>query len=396
MINRLINIPKSNSFFIFGARGTGKSTLVKSLFPKALSIDLLIPEIEEQYARSPSFLREQLESYKKSQPEQRWIIIDEVQKLPTLLNLVHKIIEEKHFLFALTGSSSRKLKRGQANLLAGRAFLYELFPYTTYEMNDFFNLEQILSWGSLPKIFELNNEERALYLRSYANTYLKEEIVAEQLVRNLQPFRNFLEVAAQSNGQILSYSKIGRDIGAEVPTVQSYFDILVDTYIGFYLNPYHVSVRKRQRTNPKFYFFDLGIKRALERKINIPFEPMSYSYGNAFEHFLIVEIYRLIKYFQPDWELFYLRTKDDAEIDLVIDRPGLKKVLIEIKSTSHPLSLLDDKLRNFAALANSFEEREAYVLSQNPESRLLEGIHFMHWRNGLEEIGLGNPINNKN
>jgi predicted AAA+ superfamily ATPase len=390
MVNRLLNLSKNHSFFLLGARGTGKSTLVRSLFPHALTIDLLIPETEEQYSRSPGYLLEQLAHYKQTNPGQRWVFIDEVQKIPSLLDIVHKLIEEKHFKFALSGSSSRKLKRGQANLLAGRAFLYELFPYCSYEMKYFFDLDQTLQWGSLPKIFELDQSDRILYLRSYVNTYLKDEIVAEQLVRNLQPFRNFLEVAAQTNGQILNFSKIGRDIGVEVPTVQSYFDILVDTYIGFYLHPYHESVRKRQRKNPKFYLFDLGIKRTLERKINIPIEPMSLSYGNAFEHFIVLEIYRLIKYFQPDWELFYLRTKDDAEIDLVIDRPGQKKVLIEIKSTSKPLNLQYDKLKSFANLVKSIENHEAYVLSQNPESRLVDGIYFMHWQKGLEHIGL-NP-----
>jgi predicted AAA+ superfamily ATPase len=388
MVNRICKLSKSNSFFLFGARGTGKSTLIKALLPEALVIDLLIPEVEDQLLRSPSFLLEQLTHYKKSKPKQQWVFIDEVQKIPALLDLVHKLIEEKHFKFALSGSSSRKLKRGRANLLAGRAFLFELFPYTSNEIQNDFEIDSVLRWGSLPKIFELNEEDRILYLRSYVNTYLKDEIVAEQLVRNLQPFRNFLEVAAQSNGQILNFSKIGRDIHAEVPTVQSYFDILVDTYIGFYLHPYHESVRKRQRANPKFYLFDLGIRRTLERKINIPLESMSYSYGNAFEHFVILEIYRLIKYFQPDWEMFYLRTKDDAEIDLIIDRPGQPKVLIEIKSSTQALTLQDDKLKSFANLVHSIENHEAYVLSQNQSSRIVDGISFMHWREGLKQIGL--------
>lgn len=388
MVSRLSKLLLSQSFFLFGSRGTGKSTLIKSRLPEALVIDLLIPETEEKYSRSPSFLIEELEDYKKKYPDQRWIFIDEIQKTPALLDIVHKLIEEKHFKFALSGSSSRKLKRGKANLLAGRAFLYELFPYTYLEMKTFFNLDQVLQWGSLPKIFEFSAIERAAYLRSYVNTYLKEEVVAEQLVRQLQPFRNFLEVAAQSNGQILNYSKISRDVGSEVPTIQSYFDILVDTYIGFYLIPYHRSVRKRQRANPKFYFFDLGVKRALERKTEIPIEPMTYSYGSSFEHFLILEVYRYIKYFQPNWEMYYLQTKDNAEIDLIIDRPGYKTILIEIKSSNQLLTLQDEKLRSFKSLVNTFENAEAYVLSQCPTSRVVEGIHFLHWQKGLSEIGL--------
>jgi predicted AAA+ superfamily ATPase len=208
------------------------------LFSQALFIDLLLPESEEKYAKKPETLIEELQFYQVNNPDQQWVFIDEIQKLPKLLDVVHKLIEEKHFKFALSGSSSRKLKRGKANLLAGRAFLYELFPFTFLEMNSFFNLDSVLQWGSLPKIFEFNDEDRVSFLRSYVQTYLKEEIVAEQLVRNLQPFRNFLEVAAQANGQILNFSKLARDINSEVPTVQSYFEILIDTYIGFYLHQY--------------------------------------------------------------------------------------------------------------------------------------------------------------
>jgi predicted AAA+ superfamily ATPase len=386
MVSRLCKLSKNHSFFLFGSRGTGKSTLIKSLFPQALLIDLLLPDVEEKYAKRPELLIEELQFYQHENPNQPWVFIDEIQKAPKLLDVVHKLIEEKHFKFALSGSSSRKLKRGKANLLAGRAFLYELFPYTVFEMQLFFNLDLVLRWGSLPKIFELNEEDRISFLRSYVQTYLKDEIVAEQLVRNLQPFRNFLEVAAQANGQILNFSKLARDINSEVPTVQSYFDILIDTYIGFYLHPYHESVRKRQRTNPKFYFFDLGVKRSLERKSNIPIEPTSVPYGNAFEHFVVVEIYRLIKYFQPDWEIFYLKTVGNAEIDIIIDRPGLKKVLIEIKSTTQALLLSDDKLKSFTTLVQTFNKKEAYVLSQCIESRLVDEIYFLHWKTGLDKI----------
>lgn len=235
---RSCKLPKAHSFFLFGARGTGKSTLIRNLFPQALVIDLLIPEVEDQLSRSPSFLLEQLHQLQRSDPTQQWIFIDEVQKVPALLDIVHKPIEEKHFEFALSGSSSRKLKRGKANLLAGRALLCELFPYT------------------------------------------------------------------------------------------------------------------------------------------------------SFERFMVVEIYRLIKYHQQDWEIFYLRTKDDAEIDLIIDRPGASKILIEIKSSTQPLTQQDEKLKSFAALVHSFKDKEAFVLGQCPDARLVDGIRFLHWRQGLEQIGL--------
>ena len=164
-------------------------------------------------------------------------------------------------------------------------------------------------------------------------TYLKEEIIAEQIVRRLDPFRHFLEVAAQCNGQILNYAKISRAIGVDIKTTQSFFSILEETLVGVLLPAYDRSLRKRQRTQPKFYFFDLGVKRALERTLEQDLHPRTWAFGQAFEHFIILEAIRLSSYFQPDWRFSYLRTKDDAEIDLIVDRPGRPTALIEIKST---------------------------------------------------------------
>ncbi len=200
------------------------------------------------------------------------MLLDEIQKVPKLLDEVHRLIEEKtDKIFILTGSSARKLKHGGANLLAGRAFVYHLFTLSCFELKEKFDLEKALHWGTLPKIFSLDGDsEKSEFLRSYADTYLKEEIWNEQVVRKLQPFRRFLEVAAQCNGKIINYANIARDVGVDDKTIKEYFCILEDTMIGFFLEPFRNSFRKRLVEKPKFYFFDTGIVRSLSRRLSVP------------------------------------------------------------------------------------------------------------------------------
>ena len=389
MFNRRLKPSKNNSFLLLGARGTGKSTLLRTLLPagETLWIDLLDQDQEARLARRPMALADQLSQLTLSKQSEniRWVVIDEVQKIPNLLDVVHKEIEKGRFYFGLTGSSARKLKRGSANLLAGRAFAYHLFPLTQAELGSAFDLSQILRWGSLPKIFSLEEQDRAEYLRSYALTYLKEEIQAEQIIRKIPPFRAFLEVAAQSAGKIINYSNIARDISSDAASVQSYFEILEDTLIGFQLKPFHQSVRKRQRKNPKFYLFDLGVQHALARTLNIPLEPRTSAYGDAFEQWLITEIYRLEHYLKKDWAFSYLRTKDDAEIDLIIDRPGLPLALVEIKSSNQ---IDEHVIAPLAKLVKDLLPADAFCLSQDPIPKNIRGIQCLPWQMGLNELGL--------
>jgi predicted AAA+ superfamily ATPase len=388
MVNRHLKLSLSNSFFLFGGRGTGKSTLLEGLFTpeKATQFNLLDPDLESTLSQRPSHLEELLKKVRKDSPEKKWVFLDEVQKIPALLDVVHKLIEQKHFQFALTGSSSRKLKRGNANLLAGRAFVHHLFPFTHRELGSSFDLDHYLTWGGLPKIYELQNDlDRKRFLRSYTQTYLKEEIVAEQLVRNLAPFRTFLEVAAQSAGKIVSYSKIARDVSSEVPTVQNYFEILQDTLIGFLLPPHHDSYRKRQRHNPKFYYFDPGVQRALCKRIDLSIESSTYEYGELFESFVIQEIHRHISYQEKDWTLSYLRTKDDLEVDLIVERPGMKKAFIEIKSSTRIDENEFQGLRNLMKTSGDFE---VFILSRDPREFIKDSITFLPWEKGISEIGL--------
>lgn len=261
-----------------------------------------------------------------------------------------------------------------------------MFPLTFIELGEDFDLNNVLNWGSLPKLTEFHTDiEKQAFLRAYALTYLKEEVWAEHLIRNLDPFRRFLEIAAQVNGEIVNYTNISRDVGADVKTVQSYFEILSDTLLGFFLEPYHRSIRKQQRQSPKFYFFDLGVKRSLEHMLTQAIRPNTYAFGKAFEHFIITEIYRLNSYFNKDFKLFYLLTKDRVEVDLIIDRPGLPTVLVEIKSTNNA----DERdTKNVEHFLKDFPNAIGMVLSLDPFPRKIGNVTVFPWQKGLEALDI--------
>jgi predicted AAA+ superfamily ATPase len=384
MVKRATRLSKANSFFLFGPRGSGKSTLIKSLpfLKKAVFIDLLRPSIEDLYRLHPETLQQEAAALKPSQ----WIVIDEVQKLPKLLNLVHLLIEEKKINFALTGSSARKLKRGAADLLAGRAFHFSLFPFTEYELKEKFHLIDVLSWGALPKIFTFKSDnDKALFLETYILYYLKEEIQVEQLVRNIDPFRLFLSIAAQMNGQLINYSNISRDTGVSYKTIETYFQILEETLLGFFLLPFDRSVRKVQKQSPKFYFIDQGIKRALEGKIRASLLERTTEFGNAFESWFIFECYARNQYLQKGYQFSFLRTKDDVEIDLIIQTPQGKEYLIEIKSTIAPQ---DKDIKNLERLKNDFPNGLFICVCRNQRKQVKGHIQILPWKQAFKFIGL--------
>jgi len=370
----------SNSFFLFGARGTGKSTLVRSLLKeKTLFFDLLDDETYDQLMRNPKILEEAAQSKHYS-----WIALDEIQRLPKLLNSVHRLIESTGQKFALTGSSSRKLKRGAANLLAGRAFVNVLFPLTNQELKNNFNLDEILHWGSLPKITHLNsNEEKKAYLRSYCLTYIKEEIQAEQIVRKLEPFREFLPVVAQMSGKPINFSSIARAVGVQIPTVQSYYQILEDTYLGFTLPAFHRSIRKSQLETPKFFLFDNGVKKALEGSLDSAPSPATSTYGELFEAWVIQEIFRANQYHSKDYRLSHYRTKAGSEIDLVLSK-GKQIILVEIKSSNR----IDEKeVNHLDRMKESFgSSAKTYYLSRDRMERKIGSVHCIPWEKFLEEF----------
>lgn len=384
MYRRILK-PHQNSFFLFGPRGTGKTTFLKRIFEnhQPLWLDLLDPKTEDRYARNPDTLIQEIDG---SSGKVDWVVIDEVQKLPKLLDAVHLLIEKRRVKFALTGSSARKLRKGAANLLGGRAHVFNLFPLTALEWGGNFDLGAALRWGALPAVATFKEEAvKKEFLRAYALTYLKEEIWSEHIIRRLDPFRRFLEIAAQMNGAIINYDNIAKDIGADLKTVQSYYEILEDTLVGILLDPFHHSLRKRQRKNPKFYFFDTGVKNALERTLDQPLLAGSYAFGQAFEHFILLEAHRLNSYRRKDFRFSYLRTKDDAEIDLIIERPGLPAALVEIKSTDR---VKEKDTRTLDRFLKDFGNAEAFCLSRDPIAKKIGSVSVLPWEQGLGELGL--------
>ncbi len=380
MFLRFRKFSMNHSFFLFGPRGTGKSTLLKKKFDpsKCLWLDLLDTKVEDRFLHHPEDLYAVVNGLDENMTH---VIIDEIQKVPKLLDEVHRLIEEKNKIFVLTGSSARKLKHGGANLLAGRAFVYSLYALSCFELKNTFDLGQALHFGTLPKIFSLeSDEDRSEFLRSYIDVYLKEEIWNEQIVRKLQPFRKFLEVAAQCNGKIINYANIARDVGVDDKTIKEYFIILEDTMIGFFLEPYHHSFRKRLAEKPKFYFFDPGVVRGLSRRLSIPLTPKTAAFGEAFEHYIITEFVRLKGYFQPDYRLSFILTAGDVEVDLVVERPGKQLLCIEIKSSE---MIHDSDISSFIRITKDIENCEAIVLSQDPFMKKIDHVTCYPWKQGL-------------
>jgi predicted AAA+ superfamily ATPase len=340
--------------------------------------DLLDPATEALLNSNPRAILDIWSADKKE-----WIVIDEIQKQPKLLDVVHQGIYKHQIKFALTGSSARKLRRGASNLLGGRATEFHLHPFTYLELGKNFDLILLLQWGSLPEVVSLDvvEKERALY--SYVSTYLKEEVLVEQLIRKIEPFRRFLEVAAQMNGKILNYAKISKDAGVEERSVARYYQILDDTLVGFFLEPYHQSIRKRQSQKAKFYFFDCGVTRALQNTLKVPLTPQTISYGDLFEQFIILEFIRFNDYYETRYKFSYLLTKEGAEVDLIIERPGLPIVLIEIKSTTE---IKNEHGAHLRVLADSFSESIRYVLNNATISLDRDGVRFRPWHVGIPEI----------
>lgn len=342
MVNRLLDLEKllgaKHSSFLFGPRGVGKTSLAKRFVENqshAKSIDLLNLDIYRRYLTEPEFFRRELE---KAIPEKGIlsVLIDEVQKLPSLLDEVHHLIEEHKgkIRFLLTGSSARKLKRGGANLLAGRAWTLKLHPLTSREVD--LDLHRALRFGMLPAIY-LEDDFPQRSLKAYVETYLKEEIFQESLVRQSENFIRFLDVAGQCNGDPANFAQIAKDCGVSPKTAQDYFSILVDTMLAFRIDGWSHSVRKQLRQAPKFYLFDCGVLNAIRGELDTELKTSSYRYGKLFETFLIGEMIRLNDYSEANFRFSYWRTNSGMEVDCVLSKgPSSPPIAIEIKSQSNP------------------------------------------------------------
>ena len=247
-----------------------------------------------------------------------------------------------------------------------------------------FSLNEALTWGTLPKLDKLkSDEEKERFLESYCHTYLKEEVVAEQLVRNVRPFRKFLEVVAQQDGDIINYSKLAREIGVDDKTIHTYYEILEDTLVGFRLPAYDKSLRKQFIKSPKFYLFDCGVSRALSNHLHLSVTPRTYAYGKRFEQLLVLEIARLNEYLRKKFKLAYFQSKDGLEIDLVLERPGSKRIFIEIKSAQ---SIHLSEIGNLRKFSEEFSDTLCYCLAQVPRAEKIDKVKILPWMEGVKEI----------
>ncbi len=390
MINRLLKLPLNHSFFLFGARQTGKSTLLKSSFgsDKTITYDLLKSEEHLRLSANPALFREEVLSRNDKIAH---VIVDEIQRVPALLDEVHFILEHnKPPHFCLSGSSARKLKRVHSNLLAGRAWTYHLYPLTHLELGESFSLDKALNFGTLPSVYLCPNEEDARRtLRSYVETYLKEEIEQEALVRNLGGFLRFLMLAGDENGNIINYSNIARETGTSYNTVKEYFQVLEDTLIGFILLPYSKAVRKRLIKHPKFYFFDTGVHRSLTKKMSIGLEKKTSEYGRTFEHFFIAEMIRLAAYKELDYTFSFYHSSAHAEVDLIVETPKGKTYAIEIKATENPDASSLTGLKSFSQIC---PKAELYCASLTQRRRNIGTISILPWREVLNIVTQGQTL----
>ncbi len=329
MYVRLLPLP-SQSFFLFGPRGTGKSMWLSHVLPDAdLNIDLLRSSAYLAYKRDPSLLGREVAALTSGS----WVVIDEVQKLPELLDEVHALMFAGHgYRFALSGSSARNLKKSNANMLAGRAWSKRMFPLSLLEMAEDFRLEEALRYGQLPlRVNAVNTADQIEFLDAYVETYLREEIWQEALVRNLDAFHRFLTVAAVVNGQVLNLSNIARDVGVARSTVQGYFSILEDTLIGWLLPAWRKRAKVKEVAHPKFFLFDCGVQRALAGLHRD--KPSRSERGVLFETWLLNEFRALNAYASQGAEMFYWRTESGNEVDLIYQR-GTRATGVEIKSST--------------------------------------------------------------
>lgn len=385
-LNRLLRLPINHSgVFLFGPRQTGKTTLVRKAIKdhKVFEINLLLNETYLKYKTKISLFKEEIEYF--IEKERKGIVfIDEIQKLPEMLDEIHYLIEKYkgRISFILTGSSARKLKKVSTNLLGGRAWSFYLFPFTYQELTKYFSLQNALKYGSLPAILNLNKTDTIRTLNSYTNTYLKEEIINEALTRNLNAFSKFLDIAADSSGEIVNYSNIARETGVASKTIKEYYQILEDTLIAFHLEPYIRSRRKRLVEHPKYYMFDIGVINAICGRLEINLKAQTKIYGKLFEHFIILEINRLIHYFEKPWKIYFWRTSHGAEVDLIIEKSKDTIYAVEIKSSEYVASKELTGLKQFAAV---YPKAKLFCVCRTEKPYRQNNISILPWKIFIEE-----------
>jgi predicted AAA+ superfamily ATPase len=324
MYQRALTIPQDKSFFLFGPRGTGKTTWVKNNFPSALYIDLLEAELYNELLVNPQRLEKMIGNVGA-----QWVIIDEIQRIPALLHEVHRLIEAKKYRFILTGSSARKLRAKGVNLLAGRALNLTMPPLTVPELGNDFNLDQSLRFGHLPAVFQ--EADTKAYLKSYVHTYLDEEVRQEGLTRNMAAFARFMESASFSQGAVLNISEVARECSVERKVVEGYFSILEDLLIAYRVPVFTKKAKRKMIAHAKFFFFDVGVYRAI--RPTGPLDRPEEIEGSALETLVFQELNSLNKNMNLDYQIYYWRTFNQTEVDFVLyGERGIKA--FEVKRTA--------------------------------------------------------------
>ena len=382
-IKRMLDmtLPPRQSAFIWGARKTGKSTYLKERFPKSLIFDFLDTDLVLEYSKRPALLRDQLLAQDAAVLKHP-IILDEVQKVPHILDEVHWLIENKRLQFILCGSSARKLKRGQANLLGGRAWRFEMFPLVSAEVRDI-DLLRALNHGLIPAHYLEDQYQKSL--KAYTTDYLKEEVFAEGLTRNIPAFSRFFEAMGYSHGELTNFSNIARECGVDSKTVKEYYQILEDTLLGTMIAPF----KRRQSRQvisqaPKFYLFDVGVAGALTNRRLA--EERGELFGKAFEHFIFMEIRAHSSLSELNYTINYWRTKTGLEADFVL---GDGQVAIEVKGSNR----VDRKeLRPLMAFRDEYRPRQTLVVCNERMERIHDNIRIMPWRVFLRDLWAGKII----
>ena len=379
MYKRIIEISSeyNDSAFLWGARQVGKSTWLQATFPNCRIYDLLRPSEFARLLRHPELLSEELEEF----GEHDTVIIDEIQKLPELLDEVHSLIQRKNIRFILSGSSARKLKRLGTNLLGGRATREQMFPLVSAEIPDF-DLNRAVNNGMIPRHYMVKNPwER---LRGYIGVYLNEEIKEEALARNLKSFSHFLEVAAQCSGEQIVYKNIAQDCGIDYRTVKDYFSILEDTLVGYLIPGFTATQKRRAIAAPKFYLFDVGVTNYLMHRREM--EPGTEDFGHAFEHFIIQELIAYLGYHHAEEHLTYWRTASGYEVDAVI---GQGRIAIEIKSS---VEVKSRHTRGLKAFSEDYPKARLICVSLDKYKRKLNGVEIIPAHYFLKELWAGQII----
>lgn len=374
MFSRILSLNEASteSIFFWGARQTGKSTLLKQLFPAAHYYDLLLSDEYSRLRFRPALLREECEML----DEGELVIIDEVQKIPALLDEVHWLMTERNLRFILCGSSARKLRRCGANLLGGRAIRKTLFPLVSAEIPDF-DIDVALNNGMLPRHYLIKDPRQRL--EAYVGDYLQQEIVAEAVVRRIDSFTRFLQVAALSDAEILNYTKIASDCGVSSKSVKEYFSILEETMLGYHIPAYSKVIRRKLIAAPKFYFFDVGIPNYLMKRI--PLKSGSSEYGHALEHLICQELKAYLSYRGIDKNLSYWRTSDHRyEVDFIV---GDAEVAIEVKSSE---TVDSSETRGLRAFAEEHPSARLIIVSMEQRPRRHKDIEIWPAREFLRKL----------